>query len=371
MNIPLIDLKAQYQSIKADVDAAIQRILDNTSFIMGSEVATFETHFAAYMQAKHAIGVANGTDAILLTLVALGIQSGDEIITSPHTFIASVEPMMQLGAKPVFVDIDSATYNMNPALIEAAITPRTKAIIPVHLYGQPANMPAIKAIADKHHLMIIEDCAQAHGAEYDGQRVGSWGNAACFSFYPGKNLGAYGDAGAIITNDDGLAAHLRELRDHGSRTKYEHSVIGYNSRLDAMQAAILDVKLGHIEAWTELRRQHARAYTQALAGIPGVVTPTADARGRHVYHLYVIRVPGEREAAFNQLRDAGIGVGIHYPVPLHLQPALAGLGYHVGDFPEAEAAASSIISLPMYPELTTIQMEAVVAAVGEYVAEKI
>jgi dTDP-4-amino-4,6-dideoxygalactose transaminase len=367
LNIPLVDLKAQYQSIKPDVDAAIHRILDNTAFILGKEVESFEEAFASYMDCKHAIGVSNGTEALLLPLVALGVGAGDEVITTPHTFIATVEPIVQVGAKPVFVDIDPLTYNIDPDQIESAITERTKAIIPVHLYGQPANMPAIKAVADRHNIPIIEDAAQAHGAEYAGNRVGSWGVMTGFSFYPGKNLGAYGDAGAIITNDNNLAQKLRILRDHGSATKYEHVEIGYNARIDAMQAAILSVKLRQIEAWTERRRQHASAYTQALASLPGVITPAEDANARHVYHLYVIRIPGDRNTTLEHLKDSGIGAGIHYPVPVHLQPALRFLGHKEGDFPNAESAARSIVSLPLYPELTAQQIDAVVNAVGDYV----
>ncbi len=367
MNIPLVDLKAQYQAIKPDIDAAIKRILDNTSFVMGKEAIAFETAFSDYMQVKHTIGVGNGTEALYLAMLALGIGPGDEVITTPHTFIATVEPIVQLGATPVFIDIDPVTYNIDPTLIEAAITDNTKAIIPVHLYGQSADMPAIKAIADKHNLPIIEDAAQAHGGEYDGQRMGHWGVTTCFSFYPGKNLGAYGEAGAIITNDDDMAEKLRLLRDHGSQSKYEHVVIGYNVRIDAIQAAILAVKLNYIEEWTELRRQHAAAYNRALAGIPGIVTPAEDKNVRHVYHLYVIRVPGDREKMLNYLHEKGIGAGLHYPTPLHLQPALSFLGHKEGDFPHAEAVASSIISLPMYPELKPEYIDSIAETLSGYI----
>lgn len=371
MNIPLVDLKAQYASIKPEIDAAIQRILDNTSFIMGQELAAFEEAFSTYMHVKHTIGVANGTDALLLAMVALGIGPGDEIITTPHTFVATVEPIIHRGARPVFVDIDPVTYNLDPAQIEQAITERTRAILPVHIYGQPANMSAIKAIADRHNLDILEDAAQAHGAEYDGRRVGSWSRLTGFSFYPGKNLGAYGDGGAITTNDDALAVKLRQLRDHGSHQKYAHVLVGYNSRLDAMQAAIMAVKLNYIEQWTEQRRRNAAYYTQALAGVPGVVAPAEDPQARHVYHLYVIQVPGDREAAFSFLRERGVGVGIHYPNPIHLQSCMADLGYRPGDFPHAEALCQRIISLPMYPELSTEAMDTVVAAVRAYAEQAI
>jgi dTDP-4-amino-4,6-dideoxygalactose transaminase len=366
MSIPLVDLKAQYHRIKDEIDTAVHHILDNTAFIMGKPVAEFEANFAKYAHAKHAIGVASGTDALKIAMEAWGLGAGDEVITTPHTFIATVEPMMQLGIKPVFVDIDPATYNINPDLIEAAITDKTKAIVPVHLYGQPANMPAIAAIAEKHGLDIIEDCAQAHGAEVDGVRVGHWGKISGFSFYPGKNLGAAGDAGGIITDIDDTAELMRRILNHGSKTKYEHTEIGYTARLDAMQAAILDVKLRHIEQWTDERRANAKYYDQILADVDGVTIPYHAPNVRHVYHLYVIRVPeGTRQEVLQYLWDNGVGAGIHYPIALHMQPAMASLGYKEGDFPEAEAAAANIISLPMFPELTHEQMDTVVATLKE------
>jgi len=357
--IPLVDLKAQYRRIKPEIDAAVQRVLDNTAFILGAEVQQFEDAFAAYAHAQHALGVASGTDALLLAMQALGLGAGDEVITTPHTFIATIEPMIQLGIKPVFVDIDSRTYNIDPEQIEAAITPRTKAIAPVHLYGQPADMTAIAAIAERHKLHILEDAAQAHGAEWDGRRIGSWGAVTGFSFYPGKNLGAAGDAGGIITDDASLAETMRLLLNHGSETKYRHTMVGYNARMDGLQAAVLGVKLAHIEQWTEERRANAAVYDELLAQTPEIVTPYADPRGRHVYHLYVVQVPGDRQRTFDFLRESGIGAGIHYPIPCHLQPALAHLGYKEGDFPHTEHAARQIISLPMFPELTQEQMEQV------------
>lgn len=368
MSIPLVDLKAQYTNIKSEVDAAIQDVMDNTAFIMGKYVNEFETAFAEYTHAKHAIGVSSGTDGLLLAMQTAGIGSGDELITTPHTFIATVEPMIQLGASPVFVDIDPVTYNIDPNLIEAAITDRTKAIVPVHLYGQPANMTAIANIAKKHNLFIIEDAAQAHGAEWEGQRVGSHGIMTEYSFYPGKNLGAAGDAGGITTNDDELARQLRLLLNHGAETKYVHQVVGYTSRLDNLQAAILNVKMKYIEAWTEQRRANAAYYDELIAEVPGVVRPKADERARHVYHLYVVRVPGDRDATIQYLHSKGVGAGIHYPLPIHLQPALGDLGYKEGDFPHAEAAAKQIISLPMFPELTKAQIEQVVATLHEAIA---
>lgn len=368
MNIPLVDLKAQYYSIKAEIDEAMARIMDNTAFIMGKGVSEFEAGFAEYARAKHAIGVANGTEALMLAYQVAGLKRGDEVITTPHTFIASVSAFAHWGVKPIFVDVDPRTYNINPDHIEAAITPRTRAIVPVHLYGQPANMSAIAAIAEKHGLMIIEDAAQAHGAEWEGRRVGSWGLLTGYSFYPGKNLGAAGDAGGITTNDDDLARQLRLLLNHGSENKYLHTVLGYNARMDGLQGAILNVKLRHIERWTEQRRANAAYYDQALAGIEGIVTPYADPRGRHVYHLYVIQVPTDRDTFLKHLHERGIGAGIHYPIPLHLQPSFAYLGHKEGDFPVTEALAKSIISLPMFPELTHEQMDYVAQAVREIVA---
>jgi len=368
MGIPLVDLKAQYARIKPEIDAAMARVIGSTSFIMGKEVRDFEAAFAGYMQVKHAVGVSSGTDAIFLALYALGVGAGDEVITTPHTFIASAEPIAHLGARPVFVDIDPATYNLNPALLEAAITERTKAILPVHLYGQPADMQPILDIASKHNIPVIEDAAQAHGAEYHGRRVGNWGVMACFSFYPGKNLGAYGDAGAVLTNDDTLAKRLAMLRNHGRTGKYEHEFIGYGDRLDALQAAILAAKLPHLEEWNEARRRHAAYYRQALAGIPGLTLPSELPDVRHVYHLYVIRVAGDRDALIEHLKGAGIECGIHYPIPLHLQTAMAYLGYRQGDFPETEKAAASVVSLPMYPELDAGQLNTIVEAISEFMA---
>lgn len=366
--IPLVDLKAQYHTIKDEIDAAMQHVMDNTAFIAGKAVADFEAAFAQYAQAKHAIGVSSGTDALLLAMQALGLGAGDEVITTPHTFIATIGPMIQLGIQPVFVDIDPKTYNIDPDLIEAAITPRTRAIVPVHLYGQPADMTAIAAIAHKHDLHIIEDAAQAHGAAWDGQSVGSWGAVTGFSFYPGKNLGAAGDAGGLITERDDLAEQMRLLLNHGSETKYRHTVIGYNARMDGLQGAVLRVKLNHIARWTEQRRAHAATYSALLADHPDIITPYEDPRAYHVYHLYVVRVPGDRERVFNDLRENGVGAGIHYPIPCHLQPALAQLGYAAGDFPHAEAAAAQIISLPLFPELTQAQMAHVVDVLGQAVS---
>lgn len=364
-NIPLVDLKAQYDAIKGDIDTAIARVLENTSFIGGKELTDFEAAFAQYQGTRRAVGVASGTGAIYLALIALGVGPGDEVITTPHTFIATAEPIEALGAKTVLVDIDPATYNIDPAKIEAAITPATKVIMPVHLYGQLAPMDEIMTIARRHNLHVIEDAAQAHGAEYKGKRAGQWGDIATFSFYPGKNLGAYGDAGAVCTDNDALADTIAKLRDHGRMSKYEHDVIGYGERLDALQAAILAAKLPHLEGWTEARRRLAASYNEILQGLNGVSTPVEMAEARHVYHIYCVRLDSDREAVRDALNAQGIGAGIHYPVPLHLQPAMAHRGYQRGDFPHAEAAAESIISLPIYPELTGAQLEEVAAALHD------
>ncbi len=367
--IPLVDLKAQYAAHRQAIDAAIARVLGHTGFIGGPEVRAFEEAFAAYQGTRRAVGVASGTAAIFLILRALGIRPGDEVITTPHTFIATVEPLIALGAWPVFVDIDPATYNLDPDQIEAAITPRTRAIMPVHLYGQMARMDAILDIARRHNLAVIEDAAQAHGATYRGKRAGQWGVAAAFSFYPGKNLGAYGDAGAVCTDDDALADEIARLRDHGRASKYEHAVIGYGERLDALQAAILGAKLPYLDAWNAARRRIAAAYTAALRDLPGVIPPATLPGAEPVYHIYCIRVEAaRRDRILAALHERGIGAGIHYPLPLHLQPALEFLGARRGDFPHAEAAARTILSLPIYPEMTEAQVERVVAALREVLA---
>lgn len=359
-HIPLVDLKAQYAALKPDIDAAIARVIANTSFIGGKEVTDFEAAFAQFQRTKRAVGVASGTGALYLVLKALGVGAGDEVITTPHTFIATVEPIEQLGAKTVLVDIDPRTFNIDPAQIEAAITPRTKVIMPVHLYGQIAPMDAIMDIARKHGLHVVEDAAQAHGAELNGQRAGAWGIAACFSFFPGKNLGAYGDAGAVCTNDDALANLIAKLKDHGRMSKYEHDELGYGERIDALQAAILGAKLPHLEAGNAARRRCAAYYDAALAGIPGVETPVPMAGSAPVYHLYTVRVRGDRDAILAELNKRGIGAGVHYPIPVHLQPAMRAYGGKPGDFPHAESAAKSLISLPIYPEMTTEQLSQVV-----------
>lgn len=364
--VELVDLAAQYRTIRPEVDAAIQRILDNTSFILGDEVKAFEAAWAAHVGTAGAVGVSSGTAAIELALRALGIGPGDEVITPAHTFIATAEAVTNVGARPVFADIDPTTYDIDPDHVESLVTPRTKAIVPVHLYGQPADLNAVMAIAERHGLSVVEDAAQAHGAEIDGRRCGSIGHAACFSFYPGKNLGAYGDAGAVTSDDPGLLDRVRRMRDHGRTTKYEHVEVGFAERIDALQAAILGAKLPHLEAWTEARRRHAARYTQLLADAP-VVTPAERPGVRHVYHLYVIRST-RRDDLLAHLRAAGVMAGIHYPIPLHRQPAYVALGYGDVSLPHTERAAAEIVSLPMYPELTDEQIAYVADAVRAFPA---
>ena len=353
--VPLVDLGAQYDSLRDEIDEAIRRVLDNQSFILGEEVDRFESAFASYVGAPGAIGVASGTAAIHLALQACGVGPGDEVITTAHTFIATAEPISNLGARPVFADIDLESYAIDPAHVEALIGPRTKAILPVHLYGHPADMGRLREIADRHGLKLIEDAAQAHGAEIDGRRVGSIGDLACFSFYPGKNLGAYGDAGAVTGTDEELMAVVRKLRDHGRTSKYEHEMIGSGERLDALQAAILDVKLRHLESWTEARRTNARRYATRLDGAK-VVLPVERPGARHVYHLFVVRVAG-RDEVLAGLKEAGIGAGIHYPLPLHRQPAYLDQGFGSVSLPKTEEAAREVLSLPLYPELSAEQVD--------------
>ncbi|KAB8144415.1 DegT/DnrJ/EryC1/StrS family aminotransferase [Chloroflexia bacterium SDU3-3] len=362
--IPFLDLKAQYLSIKAEIDAAIMGVIDRSEFILGSEVSAFEQAFAAYCQSDAAVGVSSGTSALHLALLALGIGPGDEVITTPFTFVATAAAILYTGATPVFVDIDPASFTIDPAQIEAAITPRTKALLPVHLYGQPADMAPILQIARRHGLPVVEDAAQAHGAEYQGRRVGSIGDIGCFSFYPGKNLGAYGEGGAVTTSNPELLRTVRMLRDWGAEQKYHHVLKGYNYRLDGIQGAVLGVKLRYIEDWTAARRAHAAYYTRALAD--SFRTPAEAAGRRHVYHVYAIR-HAQRDALQQHLQRAQIATGIHYPIPVHLQPAYADLGYRAGDFPHAERAAAQVLSLPLYPELTKAQQDTVIAAMGAWV----
>jgi len=355
--IQFVDLVAQYQQIKTEVDAAMAAVCARGDFVMGQDVKLFEQEFSAFCKTPHCVTVANGTEALKLALLACGIGAGDEVITCTHTFIATVSAIHQTGARPVLVDCDSRYYTIDPAQVERAITPRTKAIIPVHLYGQPADMDPILEIARRRKLYVVEDACQAHGAEYKGRRCGTMGDIAAFSFYPGKNLGAYGDGGAVTTTRADLAERVWVLRNHGQKVKYEHMVKGFNSRLDTLQAVVLRVKLRRLEQWNEARRQAAAKYDQLLAG-KGLATPKVAPYSKPVFHLYVVQVPDrqKQQAAFDA---ANVSHGIHYPIPVHLQPAFADLGYKAGSFPVTEALVSKIISLPMFPELTDNQIEQV------------
>ena len=364
--IPFLDLKAQYQTIKPEIDQAIQRVLDTTQFVLGEEVAQFEKDFATYCGARHAIALNSGTSALHLALLAAGVGPGDEVITVPFTFIATVSAVAYTGARAVFVDVEAKTFNMNPALVEAAITPRTRVILPVHLHGNPADMDPILEIARRHGLKVIEDAAQAHGAEYKERRCGSMGDLACFSFYPGKNLGAYGEGGAVVTNDDNCDRTIRMLRDWGQEKKYHHVLKGFNYRMEGFQGAILRVKLRHLEAWTEARRTHARWYNQALA-TAGIGLPPDGGGNRHVFHVYAIRL-AQRDEFQKALQAKGIQTAIHYPIPVHLQAAFVELGYVRGEFPESERLSDEVLSLPMYPEMTRAQAEEVVQAVSQVAA---
>lgn len=355
--IPFLDLKTQYLNIKDEIDTAVLKVLESTQFILGSEVTALEEEFAQYCDADYGIAVNTGTSALHLALLAAGIGAGDEVITVPFTFVATVAAICYTGATPVFVDIDPVSYTIDVTQIEKAITDRTKAILPVHLYGQPANMEPILEIARRYGLTVIEDAAQAHGAEYKGQRVGSIGDIGCFSFYPGKNLGAYGEGGMIVTNNPEYNRTMRMLRDWGQERKYHHVLKGYNYRMDGIQGAILRVKLRYLEAWTEARIANAKQYDELLAD-SGLVTPTLMPYSRHVYHVYVVRSP-QRDQLQQKLNEHGIQTGIHYPIPVHLLEAYQDLGYQAGDFPHAEKAASEVLSLPMYAELSAAQINTV------------
>ncbi|MBE9233111.1 DegT/DnrJ/EryC1/StrS family aminotransferase [Cuspidothrix issatschenkoi LEGE 03284] len=355
--IPFIDLKSQYLSIKEEIQPAISQVLGSTQFILGNEVAALEREFAHYCGADYGIAVNTGTSALHLALLAAGIAPGDEVITTPFTFVATVAAIDYTGAKAVFVDIDPVSLTIDVTKIEAAITERTKAILPVHLYGQPADMDPILEIARRYGLTVIEDAAQAHRAEYKGQRVGSIGDLGCFSFYPGKNLGAYGEGGMVVTNNTKYAHTIDMLRDWGQERKYHHVLKGYNYRMDGLQGAILRVKLRHLDDWTEARRNHAAQYDKLLAKAD-VITPTVMPYSYHVYHIYAVR-SRSRDVLQQRLHEQGIQTGIHYPIPVHLQPAYADLGYKIGDFPHSELAAQEVLSLPMYAELTPEQIQTV------------
>ena len=350
MTVPFVDLRAQYLSIREEVNRAIARVLDTTAFVLGREVEAFEEAFAEYIGAEFCVGVNSGTAAIQLAVMACGLGPGDEVIVPANTFFATAEGVSTAGASPVFVDADPVSYTIDVSKVEATITSRTRAIMPVHLYGQAADLDPIFAIAARHHLVVIEDAAQAHGSEYKGRRVGALGRAGCFSFYPGKNLGAYGEGGAVVTSDVNVARRVRLLRDHGSERKYYHETIGYNFRLEGIQGAVLGVKLRHLDRWNQLRREHAARYTQLLGG-SGLKLPREMPYARHIYHLYVVQSE-ERDRLQKRLKESGVQTGIHYPIPIHLQRAYASLGHQAGDFPEAERQAQCVLSLPMFPELS-------------------
>ncbi|MGE3818186.1 MAG: DegT/DnrJ/EryC1/StrS family aminotransferase [Isosphaeraceae bacterium] len=370
-SVPLLDLKAQHRTIREEIREAIDRVVESQGFILGPEVEALEREIAEYCGVSHGVGVSSGTDALLVSLMAAGIKPGDEVVTSPYTFFATGGAIARLGAIPVFVDIDPVTYNLDPSAIAGVLGSKTRAVMPVHLYGQSSDMGPILALARSHHLVVVEDAAQAIGAEYQGRRAGSLGQYGCLSFFPSKNLGGYGDGGMVLTDDPEIADRLRLYRNHGFRPKYHNRVVGGNFRLDAIQAAVLRVKLKRLDAWSEARRRNAETYRQlfAEAGIDdpasgGVGLPTEAPNGKHVYNQFVIRVP-RRDRVIQTLRDRGVGCEIYYPVPLHLQECFVGLGYRQGDFPESERAAAETIALPIYPELTRDQQSTVVAAVAE------
>jgi dTDP-4-amino-4,6-dideoxygalactose transaminase len=365
MNVPFVDLKAQWRTIAAEAEAAMRRVASEADFILGKDVELLEQEFAAYCGVKHAVGLDSGISALELAMRAYDIGAGDEVITVSHTFIATASSISFTGAKPVFVDIDPRTFTMDPAKIEHAITPRTKAILPVHLYGQPADMDAINAIAKNRGLVVIEDACQAHGASYKGRRAGSLGDAACFSFYPAKNLGAFGDGGMLVTNDAAIADKVRMLRNYGQREKYHHIFLAYNRRLDTLHAAVLRIKLRRLDAANTARQRAARMYDELLKATPNVELPHAATDRMHVYHLYVLRHP-RRDAMLSFLTDNGVQAGLHYPSPVHLQECYAGLGIARGSLPATEAAAASVLSLPMFPEITEEQVRYVAQQVRQF-----
>ena len=367
MAVPLLDLVAQYRTIRDEVREAVLEVLETQRGVGGPQVEALEKAVAAYCGCAHGVGVSSGTDAILVSLMALGIGRGDEVITTPFTFFATAGCIARVGAKPAFVDIDLRTYNLDPARLEAAVTKRTKAIMPVHLFGQMAEMDSIMAVARKHNLAVIEDAAQAIGAEFKGRRAGSIGTCGCFSFYPSKNLGACGDGGMVVTNDERLAHLCHLLRNHGAEERYYHKRIGGNFRLDSIQAAVVLVKLKRLERWHDARRANAAYYDERFAGTDAVETPYVEPHNRMIYNQYVLRIPGKRDAVQARLNEKKIGSAIYYPVPLHLQECFADIGHKKRDFPQAERAAQEVLALPIYPELTRGQQEEVVRAVLETV----
>ncbi len=367
MNVPFLDLNAHHAPLREEINAVIQDVIDSNAFAGGPFVTRFEEDFADYCECRYAIGLGSGTEALWLALLAMDIGPGDEVITVPMTFMATAEAITYSGARPVFVDVDERTYTMAPAALRAAITPKTKAIIPVHLFGQPADMDPILEVAREHGLYVIEDACQAHGAAYKGRKAGSLGDVGCFSFYPGKNLGAFGEAGAVVTNNEALNEKIRVLRDHGQTRKYHHAMVGWNCRMDGIQAAVLRIKLRHLDQANELRRSRAAHYDRLFDGFEEVVTPSVADYAQHVFHVYAIRVR-ERDDVLRFLEARGIGCGIHYPIPVHLQECYRNLGHEMGDFPVSEQCANEFLSLPMFPELTPAQVEIVAETVKEAVS---
>jgi dTDP-4-amino-4,6-dideoxygalactose transaminase len=368
MKVPFLNLELQHSRLRKEIRGAIDAVIEDSAFAGGPFVEEFEKEFAAYCNCPFAVGVGSGTDALWLALLAFGVEPGDEVITVPNTFMATAEAITYCGARPVFVDVDEHTYTMDPAGLEKVMTSRTKAIIPVHLFGQPADMDPILEFARGQGLPVIEDACQAHGAEYKGRRVGSLGDAGCFSFYPGKNLGAMGEAGALVTRDPNIQAVARTLRDHGQIKKYYHVMVGWNCRMDGIQSAVLRAKLAHLDQYNQHRRAHAQAYSEAFDGLPGIVVPIEKEYARHVYHVYALRAQ-DRDAVMQELAEYQIGCAIHYPVPIHLQKAYKSLGYGPGSFPIAERYAGELLSLPLFPELTANQREWVIQHVKQAVVE--
>jgi len=364
--VPMVDLPAQYARIKGEVDAAVARVIESAHFIKGEDCARFEREFADYCGAAHAVGVANGTDALVLALRAYGVAGGDEVVTVANTFIATGEAILLNGARPVFVDVDPLTFTMDASLLEKAITPRTKLILPVHLYGHPADMGPINAVAARYGIPVLEDAAQAHGAEYEGRRAGTLGHAACFSFYPGKNLGAYGDAGMVVSNDAAFIRRVRQIANHGGGAhKYDNVVLGTNSRLDTLQAAILRVKLRHLDAWNQERCERVAAYTRALADVPGLLLPGERPGARSAWHLFTIR-SRDRDGLRHRLQEEGVSTAVHYPRPIHLQPAMAAASGKVGDLPVSEQLSREVLCLPLYPELPLAAVDRIAGAVKQF-----
>jgi dTDP-4-amino-4,6-dideoxygalactose transaminase len=368
MRIPFLDLEAHNRSVWPEIQASLEPVLSQAQFILGPAVEAFEAHFAQYLGVRHCVGLNNGTSALHMALLACGVGPGDEVITTPATWISTAWAISYVQARPVFVDIDPVTYTLDPELVERAITPRTRAILPVHLYGQAADLNALLRLADRHDVALIEDAAQAHGATYGGQRVGTFGRAGCFSFYPGKNLGAFGEAGCVVTKDARVAQRVRCLRDHAQQGRHHHVAIGFNTRMEGIQAAVLDAKLPHVDDWNAARSRHSRRYRELLADLPGLVLPKAPLPEAHVWHLFVVRALGrQRDELRAALAKLGIAAGVHYPTPVPFQPAYAHLGYQPGDFPVAEDLMRTCLSLPMFPELTQEQVQHTAGALHELV----